>query len=594
MSTTQASPGSAASAPGELAPMFTHKQILSILAGLMMGMFLAALDQTIVSTSIRTIADDLHGFSVQAWVTTAYLITSTIATPLYGKLSDLYGRKPYFMAAISIFVVGSMLCGLATSMYQLAAFRAFQGLGAGGLMSMALTILGDIVPPRERSKYQGYFLAVFGTSSVLGPVLGGLLAGQSSILGVTGWRWVFYINVPLGIMALVVVWRVLNLPVHRRDAKVDWWGAVLLAVALVPLLIVAEQGRTWGWSSGTALLCFAVGLAGIAAFIAAELRMGDDALIPMRFFRNSIFSVGVVVSVVAGAAMFGGISLLPLYLQVAKGSSPTLAGYQILPMVLGMMSASILSGQLIARTGRYKVYPVIGTGLITVGMVLFSFVHADTPLWQSMLIMLMFGLGLGNMMQPLTLAIQNAMPPKDMGVSTAAATFFRQIGATLGVAVFLSLLFSELTPKIADSLRTAAGQPQFQQALKTAATGSDPVQAGFAQGILKQDPSVAGSALTDTAFIQKLDPILAAPFKMGFSNAMDVVFVCVAAVMFVGFIMVWFFKEIPLRGQSGLAAQQADRDAAAAASQQAALSAADAPFVEDVAAGGEHTGPPES
>ncbi|MGZ4574451.1 MAG: MFS transporter, partial [Mycobacteriaceae bacterium] len=404
---------------------------------------------------------------------------------------------------------------------------------------------------------------------------------------------VFYINVPLGIMALVVVWRVLNLPVHRRDAKVDWWGAVLLAVALVPLLIVAEQGRTWGWSSGTALLCFAVGLAGIAAFIAAELRMGDDALIPMRFFRNSIFSVGVVVSVVAGAAMFGGISLLPLYLQVAKGSSPTLAGYQILPMVLGMMSASILSGQLIARTGRYKVYPIIGTGLITVGMVLFSFVHADTPLWQSMLIMLMFGLGLGNMLQPLTLAIQNAMPPKDMGVSTAAATFFRQIGATLGVAVFLSLLFSELTPKIADSLRTASGQPEFQQALKTAATGADPVQAGLAQGILKQDPSVAGSALTDTAFIQKLDPILAAPFKMGFSNAMDVVFIWVAVVMFVGFIMVWFFKEIPLRGQSGLAAQQSDRDAAAA-SAQAALSAEDAPFVEDVAAGGERTGQPES
>ncbi|MEO9222613.1 MAG: MDR family MFS transporter [Mycobacteriaceae bacterium] len=562
--------------------MFTHKQILTILAGLMLGMFLAALDQTIVATSIRTIADDLHGFSVQAWVTTAYLITSTIATPLYGKLSDLYGRKPYFMGAITIFVGGSMLCGLATSMYELAAFRAIQGIGAGGLMSMALTILGDIVPPRERSKYQGYFLAVFGTASVLGPVLGGLLAGQASILGVTGWRWVFYINVPFGILALAVVWRVLNLPVNRREARVDWWGAVLLAVGLVPLLIIAEQGREWGWLSTGALVCYLVGAFGIGAFIKAELRMGDDALIPMRFFRNRIFSVGVVVSVIAGAAMFGGISLIPLYLQVAKGSSPTLAGYQILPLVLGLMVASIVSGQLISRTGRYKIFPIIGTGFMTLGMVLFSFVHADTPLWQSMLVMALFGLGLGQMMQPLTLAIQNAMPPKDMGVSTASATFFRQIGATLGVAVFLSLLFSQLTPKISEQLQAAGAQPQFQQAVRDAATGSDPLQAHFAQGLAARDPSVASSALSDTAFIQKLDPILAAPFKMGFSDAMDYVFICVAVLMLMGFILVWFFKEIPLRMESGLAAQQMERDQAAAAVAAESPAVAGAPVEDQV------------
>ena len=539
---------------------YSHREIMTILSGLMMGMFLAALDQTIVSTSVRTIADDLNGFSVLAWVTTAYLITSTVSTPLYGKLSDLYGRKPFFMTAISIFVVGSMLCGIATSMYELAAFRAVQGLGAGGLMSMALAIIGDIVPPRERAKYQGYFLAVFGTSSVLGPVIGGLLAGQSSILGITGWRWVFYINVPLGIIALVVVWRVLNLPVYRREARVDWWGAVLLSVGLVPLLIIAEQGRVWGWSSPRALLCFGIGIVGVIAFVLAEIKMGDDALIPMRFFRNPLFSLCIAVSVIAGAAMFGGISLLPQYLQVVKGSSPTLAGYQTLPLVGALMIASIVSGRMISKTGRYKIFPIVGTALMAIAMFVFHYVHADTPLWQTMVVMGVFGLGLGSMMQPLTLAIQNAMPPKDMGVSTSAATFFRQIGATVGVAVFLSMLFTQLTPKTGDALVAASSTPAFQHAVQSAATSSDPLQSGFAQAIASGDASVAGSALQDSSFIQKLEPALAEPFRIGFSDAMDYVFLAVSILMLLGFVLVLFLKEVPLRTMSGLAAAQQERD----------------------------------
>ncbi|MGF0313025.1 MFS transporter [Rhodococcoides fascians A25f] len=539
---------------------YSHREIMTILSGLMMGMFLAALDQTIVSTSVRTIADDLNGFSVLAWVTTAYLITSTVSTPLYGKLSDLYGRKPFFMTAISIFVVGSMLCGIATSMYELAAFRAIQGLGAGGLMSMALAIIGDIVPPRERAKYQGYFLAVFGTSSVLGPVIGGLLAGQSSILGITGWRWVFYINVPLGIIALVVVWRVLNLPVYRREARVDWWGAVLLSVGLVPLLIIAEQGRVWGWSSPRALLCFGIGIVGVIAFVLAEIKMGDDALIPMRFFRNPLFSLCIAVSVIAGAAMFGGISLLPQYLQVVKGSSPTLAGYQTLPLVGALMIASIVSGRMISKTGRYKIFPIIGTALMAIAMFTFHYVHADTPLWQTMVVMGVFGLGLGSMMQPLTLAIQNAMPPKDMGVSTSAATFFRQIGATVGVAVFLSMLFTQLTPKTGDALIAASSTPAFQQAVQTAASSSDPLESGFARAIASGDASVAGSALQDSSFIQKLEPALAEPFRIGFSDAMDYVFLAVSILMVIGFVLVLFLKEVPLRTMSGLAAAQQQRD----------------------------------
>ena len=265
---------------------------MTILSGLLLGMFLAALDQTIVSTAIRTIGDDLNGLSAQAWVTTAFLITSTISTPLFGKLSDIYGRKPLFMLAITIFILGSALCGLAQSMYMLAAFRAFQGIGAGGLIPLALAIIGDIIPPRERARYQGYFMAVFATSSVLGPVVGGFFAGQSSILGITGWRWIFYINVPIGILALVVVEAGAQARPHRRDHRIDWGGAMPLVVGLVPLLIVAEQGRTWGWGSGGALACYVVGVAGLVAFVLVEARMGDDALLPLRLFRSSVFSLG--------------------------------------------------------------------------------------------------------------------------------------------------------------------------------------------------------------------------------------------------------------------------------------------------------------
>src|SRR4051794_12171885 len=261
---------------------YTHRQVLTILSGLMLGMFLGALDQTIVSTSIRTIADDLNGLSVQAWVTTAYLITATITTPIYGKLGDLYGRKKLFMFAITVFIAGSALCSFATSMYMLAVFRAIQGIGAGGLFTLVLAIIGDIVSPRERARYTGYFMATFGTSSVLGPVIGGFFASHAVILGVTGWRWVFLVNVPLGIAALVVVSRTLHVHHHRRDARIDWGGAVSLVVTLIPLLTIAEQGRAWGWSSGRSMTGYVVGVIGLAALFVIERRMGDDAMIPLR------------------------------------------------------------------------------------------------------------------------------------------------------------------------------------------------------------------------------------------------------------------------------------------------------------------------
>jgi len=546
-----------AAPPGPL----THRQILMIFAGLMIGMFLAALDQTIVATAIRTIADDLDGLSLQAWATTGYLITATISTPLYGKLSDLYGRKPLFLAAISIFVIGSVACTFVGSMYELAAARALQGLGAGGLFSLALTIIADIVSARERSKYQGYFVAVFGTSSVLGPVLGGFLAGQDQILGISGWRWVFLINVPLGILALAVVVKVLNIPHTRRDHRIDWPGALAITVGLVPLLIVAEQGREWGWASPAALACYAIGAFGIAAFVWAERRIGDDALIPLRMFRNGVFSWGSIAALVAGMGMFGIIALLPLYLQIVKGSTPTEAGLQTLPLVLGIMSMSVLSGQLISRTGRYKVWPIIGLSLMIVGAVVLSFIGVDTPYWQVALVMLVLGWGLGANMQPITLAVQNAMPVRDMGVATASSTFFRQMGGTLGTAVFLSVLFSSLGGHIAEDFREAAATPEFQAALADPATAANPANAPILAGL--QDGGGGGLSLDNSSFLADANPVLARPILEGFADSMSAVFLTAGAVLVLGLIAVSMMKEVPLRTQSGVEARNADAAAAA-------------------------------
>jgi EmrB/QacA subfamily drug resistance transporter len=554
---------------------FTHRQTVTILIGLMMGMFLAALDQTVVSTAIRTIADDLNGFSLQAWATTAFLITSTISTPLYGKLSDIYGRKPFFLFAISIFVIGSALCGLSRSMYELAGFRAIQGIGAGGLFSMALAIIGDIVPPRQRARYQGYFLAVFGISSVLGPVLGGLFAGANSILGVSGWRWIFYINVPIGLAALAVINRVLHLPHTRRDHRIDWPGAIALIIGLVPILIVAEQGRSWGWSSGRSLLCYAIGLVGLIMFYLAERAYKDDALLPLRLFRGRTFAIASFSSLVVGMGMFGAILVLPLYLQIVKGYSPTAAGLSTLPLVLGIMAGSVISGQTISRTGRYKIFPIIGTGLMVVGLFLFSLIGADTPLWKTALIMPIVGLGLGGNMQPIILAIQNAVSPREIGVATSSVTFFRQMGGTLGTAIFLSVLLTNLPGKIADAFRGVQGAPQFRAAL-----AAHPDQAATLQAA-----NSGHTDLNDTSFISRLDPVIAHPFKVGFSDSMSIVFLMGAAIMLVGFIVVLFLPELPLADRSASQARAAEDVSERAAEAEAARAGAPPVAVASLADG---------
>jgi EmrB/QacA subfamily drug resistance transporter len=531
-------PTDASPEPGGL----SHKQIMTILSGLILGMFLAALDQTIVSTAIRTIGDDLHGLSVQAWVTTAFLITSTISTPLFGKLSDIYGRKPFFMLAISIFIVGSALCGLAQNMYMLAAFRAFQGIGAGGLMPLALAIIGDIIPPRERARYQGYFMAVFATASVLGPVVGGFFAGQHSLLGIPGWRWIFYINVPVGILALVVVEAVLKLEHIRRDHRIDWGGAAMLVVGLVPLLIIAEQGRTWGWASAGAFTCYILGAIGLVAFVRVEAKMGDEALLPLRLFRGSVFAVGSAQATIVGMGMFGGIAAIPLYLQIVKGASPTKAGLLLLPLIAGMMVASLATGQITSRTGRYKIFPVIGSILMVVGLLTMTRIGADTALWETDIYMAIFGLGLGMNMQTIVLAMQNSVDPRDMGVATSAVTFFRQVGGSLGTAIFLSILFSNAGSNITNELAKSGVQL----------------------------PSGQSFDLNDTSGLATLPQQVRRPILVGFSDAMDTVFLVGAIVLIAAVVLSFMLKEVPLRLVSG---QQA-RAAADGAAAKSALAAA--------------------
>ncbi len=429
--------------------VMSHRQILLVIYGLMAGMFLSALDQTIVGTAIRTIGDDLHGLDQQAWVTTAYLITSTIATPIYGKLSDIFGRRPLYIFAITIFVAGSLASSFSTSMLMLAGFRAIQGIGAGGLMSLPLAIMGDMLAPRERAKYQGYFLAVFGISSVIGPLIGGLFAGASQILFIPGWRWVFLINVPIGAVALLMVLAFLHLPrFGARSVRIDWFGAAAVIATLVPALLVAEQGRTWGWGSAGSITCYVISGLGLIGFFIAETIMKDDAIIPLKLFRSRVFSTATILGVLVGFGMFGALLTLPLYLQIVLGLSATESGFATLPMMLGLMIAAIGSGQIVSRTGHYRIFPVTGTAILSIGFFFLTTITIDKPLWYMMIGMFLVGLGLGQLMQTLTLASQNSVGPRDMGVATSASTFFRQIGGTLGTAILLSVLFAALPGNI--------------------------------------------------------------------------------------------------------------------------------------------------
>jgi EmrB/QacA subfamily drug resistance transporter len=480
----------------------SHRQILLVIYGLMAGMFLASLDQTIVGTAIRTIGDDLHGLNDQAWVTTAYLITSTITVPIYGKLSDIFGRRWLYIFGIVVFLIGSLASSFSQSMFELAGFRAFQGLGAGALMSLPLAIMGDILAPRERAKYQGYFLAVFGVSSVIGPLIGGLFAGANQILWITGWRWVFLVNLPIGIIALFMVFAFLHLPKFTKNAKprIDWFGAAAVIVTLVPVLLVAEEGRTWGWTSVGSIACYVIGAVGLVSFILIERYMGTDAIIPLRLFKSRTFSMATILGVLIGFGMFGALLTLPLYLQIVFGLTPTNSGLASLPLMVGLLIASIGSGQIISRTGKYRIFPVTGTLFLGSGYLVLTFLTYDKPLWFIFIAMFLIGLGLGQMMQTLTLASQNAVEPHQMGVATGASTFFRQIGGTLGVAVLLSVLFAALPANI---IAANENKATLTSALDAALT-----------------PSVANASNNKAIMKQLWNPIVD-PIKSGIQTGLD-------------------------------------------------------------------------
>jgi EmrB/QacA subfamily drug resistance transporter len=552
-------------------PLLNRRQINLIVGGLMVGMFLAALDQMVVSTAIRTIGDDLHGLTLQAWVTTAYLIASTISTPLYGKLSDIFGRKPLYVFSISSFVVGSLLSGMATSMYELAAFRAIQGLGAGGLMALALIILGDMLSPRERTKYQAFFFGVWGVASVLGPVLGGFFADADSVLGFAGWRWIFFINVPLGIAALFIILRVLQLPATHKRVKIDWAGVTMLVVAIVPMLVVVEQGRTWGWTSGSVLGLGALSLAGVVGFLVAEIRAQDNALLPPRIFKNRTVSVSAGLNFIMGFAMFGGMAGLPLYTQIAKGMSPTASGLAMLPMTFGIIAMAGVSARVIHQTGRYRMFPIIGTSLLVISGLYLSTLQASDPLWHLFLGAGVFGLGLGGVMQPNMLAVQNAVEARDMGTGSASVMFFRQIGGSLGTAVFLSILFGSVQGDISNEFAQAAETPQFQQVVNDPATLNNPLNAAIITTLQSgslDGAEQAGLSLDDTSFINKLDPVLAAPFKEGFADAITRVFFISALITILSLILALFIPHVALQEKSGLETMR-DDDAAKAAAAEA-------------------------
>ena len=533
----------------------THREIVLVLVGLMSGMFLSALDQTVVGTAMRTIADDLNGLSQQAWVTTAYLIVSTVVTPIAGKLSDIFGRRPIYIISIGFFLLGSLLSGLADSMLTLAAYRAVQGIGAGGLMSLAFTIIGDMVPPRDRARYQGFFIAVFGSSSVLGPLVGGWFAGADEIFGITGWRWVFLINMPIGAVALFMVWKFLHVPQIKHDHKIDWWGVVTVILAVTPLLLVSENGREWGWGSTESITCYVLGLVGIAAFIWAEARMKDAALIPLSLFKSVTFTQLTILGVLVGFAMFGAMMTIPLFMQLVIGSTPTESGIQMLPMVFGMMLATAVGGRVIGKTGRYKILPIIGTGLMVFAFSWLAQINKDSDYVFIMVGMMAVGIGLGLMMQTLTIASQNAVSARDIGVATSGATFFRQIGGTLGTAVLFSVLFG----RIPDALKDIFARPETTKSLMTAmqdpTVANDPKNAAIIE-LLKNgasDPSsVSGSLSGDTSFLTGASKVLTAPFVEGFATAAQSVYSVAIVVAIVAFILSWFVKAEPLRDKSAM------------------------------------------
>jgi EmrB/QacA subfamily drug resistance transporter len=481
-----------------------------VFAALLLVTLLASLDQTIVATALPTIVGDLGGVSHLSWVVTAYLLASTIVTPLYGKLGDLYGRKTVLQTAIVIFLVGSALCGLSWNMTSLIAFRALQGIGGGGLMVTTTAAIGDIAAPRDRGRYQGYLGAVFGVSTVIGPLIGGFFVDHLS------WNWIFYINLPIGAVALAVIAVAFHARADRERHSIDYLGAGLLAGGLSAIVLFTSLGgTTYDWGSIQTISLAVIGVVLLVLFLFAESRAAEPIL-PLSLFRNRIFSVTSAIGFIIGVALFGAITYLPLYLQIVKSRSATESGLLLTPMMAGLLITSIASGNLISKTGRYKPFPIIGTAIASVGLILLSRLTVSTPIWLAALYLLVLGLGLGFVMQVLVLAAQNAVPYRMLGVATSGSTLFRQIGGAIGVSVFGAIFANRLASELAQRL----------------------------------PPGVHVPAAANPALVRQLPPAIKQPFVEAFTAAITPVFLVAAGFAVAAFLLTWLLREVPLRATS--------------------------------------------
>jgi EmrB/QacA subfamily drug resistance transporter len=508
-------------------PGLSRRSILLIIGALMLGMLLAALDQTIVSTALPTIVGDLKGGSHIAWVITAYLLATTVSTPLWGKLGDQYGRKIFFQAAIVIFLVGSILSGLSSSMIMLIAFRAVQGLGSGGLMVGAQAIVGDIVSPRERGRYVGLFGGVFGLASVVGPLLGGVFVDNLT------WRWIFYINVPIGVIALIVVASQVPGTLTKVHHVIDYLGTAVLSLAVTSLILLTSLGgTTYPWRSAPIYILGVAGVALIGVFVLVERRAAEPVL-PLHLFRLRSFSVTSLVGFIVGFAMFGAITYLPAFFQVVRGISPTISGVYLLPLMAGLLLVSISSGQIISKTGKYRFFPIAGSLFMTVGLFLLHLMGVHTSTALDAVYMLILGMGIGGVMQVLVIIVQNGVPHSELGVATSGATFFRSIGGSFGTAIFGAIFANVLVGNLSRHLH----------------------------GVTL--PSGFSSANATPALLSRLPAAVHQGFVSGYAESIQTVFLIAVPIAALAFLASWLIPQVELKQWSGAAAAVPESEMAA-------------------------------